>query len=140
MPLKVYTPEWDAISAFYGKMKGMLPPNYSGWLGIRMHRTGNPLTLEILGEEIPEKDLPPVVAFEVEKGEPKLSWEKLATEFEVPWVRPSDFHRYRDDVMTFYHAEDLLEPRAVEILQSDAPDRELLRKATIDHAGVLTGT
>jgi hypothetical protein len=140
MPLKVYTPDWDAIRAFYSKIRTMLPPDYTGWVGVRLHRTGNPLALEILGPEIPEKDLPPMAAFEVVKGEPKLPWEKLATEFEVPWVRPSDFHRYRGDVMTFYHAEDLLEARAEEILKSEAPDRELLRKATFDHAGVLAAT
>jgi hypothetical protein len=52
-------------------------------------------------------------------------------------VRPADFHRYREDVMSFYHAEDLLEARAEEILNAEAPDKELLRKATFDHAGVL---
>lgn len=139
MPLKVYSPDWDAVKAFYDKIKVMLPPGYTGWAGIRLHRTGNPLALEILGEEIPGKDLPPMAAFEVVKGEPKQSWERIATQFDVPWVRPSDFHRYREDVMTFYHAEDLLEARAEEILKSDAPERELLRKATFDHARVLAG-
>lgn len=138
MPLKVYEPDWDVVRKFYDRMKGMLPPGYKGWAGVRLHRTGNPLTLEILGEKIPETDLPPMVWFEVAGGEPKDSWDRLATQHEVPWVRPSDFHRYRDDVMTFYHAEDLLEARAEEILTAEeTPGKETLRKATFDHAGVL---
>lgn len=139
MPIFTYTPQWDVVQKFYNKIKGMLPAGYSGWAGVRLHRTGNPLALEILGAEVPEKELPPMVVFEVEKGEPKLSWEKLQTEFDVPWQRPSDFHRFRQDVMSFYHAEDLMEARAEEILGAEAPERDLLRKATFDHAGVLAG-
>ncbi len=137
MPIFVYTPDWEVVKAFYEKIKGTLPAGYSGWAGVRLHRTGNPLSLEILGSEIPDVELPPMVAFEVEDGEPKEGWARVETQFDVPWLRPSDFHRYRDDVMSFYHAEDLLEARAEEILESEAPEQELLRKATYDHANVL---
>lgn len=139
MPIFVYTPDWEVVRKFYDRIKPMLPSGYGGWAGVRLHRTGNPLALEILGDEIPDKELPPMVAFEVEKGEPKAGWDKIKTEFDVPWVRASDFHRYREDVMSFYHAEDLLEARAEDILKAESPEKDLLRKATFDHAGVLAG-
>lgn len=139
MPIFVYTPDWEVVRTFYDKIKGMIPENYTGWAGVRLHRTGNPLSLEILGPNVPEKELPPMVWFEVENREPKPGWDKLETDFDVPWVQSSDFHRYRQDVMSFYHAEDLLEPRAEEILEADEPDADLLRKSTFDHAEILTG-
>lgn len=141
MPIFVYTPDFEVVRNFYDKIKVMLPKDYKGWVGVRLHRTGNPLALEVLGEEIPDKELPPMVWFEVDADhDPKVGWDKVETDFDVPWIRPSDFHRYRDDVMTFYHAEDLLEPRAEDIIESDEPDKELLRKATFDHADVLAKT
>lgn len=137
MPIFTYTPEWDRVRTFYSKVRRVLPANFTGLAGIRLHRTGNPLSLEILGEEAPDKPLPPMVVIPHKDGKMTRSWSDLEVDFDVPWVREADFHRYRDDVMTFYHAEDLLEPTAEQILQEETPDEELLRKATFNHIGIF---
>lgn len=131
MPLFAYTPHWEALKAFFAKFEPLIPAGYSGLVGIRLHRTGNPLTLELLGSELPDVPLYPMVLLELRDGELARSWEAVQDHYEVPWVRQDDFHRYRVDVMSQYHAEDLLEARAEEILKSDKPDEGLLKKALV---------
>lgn len=138
MPMFTYTPKWEAIPAFFDRMKGLLPEGYSGLVGIRLHRTGNPLALEIFGAELPNKPLYPLLTFRVEKGKPTESWERLETDFDVPWVKASDSHLFRLNVMSFYHAEDLLEPRAEAVLAGEA-DPDAARKCLIDHREAFAG-
>lgn len=133
MPLSVYNPIWDATREFYERMQPVIPNDFTGLVGIRLHRTGNPLTLELLGESLPDKPLYPMVTVEVKDGEMAGDWDALEADFDVPWPRESDFHRYRDDVMTFYHAEDALEECSEKILSEDVADEELLRSALVEH-------
>jgi len=138
MPIFTYTPQWDALKNFYERVKAKVPKGYSGLAGIRLHRTGYPLTLELFGGAVPDKPLYPVALFRIEKGEPTVDWEKQATDFDIPWVKDSDHHLYRENVMRFYHAEDILEARAYKIL-NDAPDAELIEKAIVDHTAMPVG-
>lgn len=140
MPIWTYTPLWDAVRSFYEKFEDLLPPRFTGLAGIRLHRTGNPLTFEIFGRALPEKTLYPLLLLEIENGKLVKGWDKLENDFDIPWVKPEDFHVYRTDVMALYHADDLLEPAAEAILKEARPSEEMLRKALVDHAGVLAGS
>lgn len=135
MPLFVYKPIWDAARQLFEKMQPVIPSDFTGMVGIRLHRTGNPLTLELLGEGFPEKPLYPMVTLQLENGEMIGDWDTLEADFDVPWPRESDFHRYRDDVMTFYHGEDALEECSEKILSEADPGEELLRAGLVDHTG-----
>lgn len=136
MPIVTYVPNWEAMKKFFAKFEPHVPGDYTGLVGIRLHRTGFPLTMELFGPELPERPLYPMVLVEMKNGELAKSWDWIADQYDVPWARPEDFHRYRVDVMSNYHAEDLLEPRAEEILNSEHPDAETIKKALIDGAGV----
>jgi hypothetical protein len=133
MPIVAYTPQWEAIKAFISKLESHLPEEYTGLMGIRLHRTGYPLTIELFGAELPERDLYPMALVEMKDGEPAKGWDYVQNQYEVPWARPSDFHRYRVNVMENYHAEDLLEARAEQILNDPKADPELLRKAIVEN-------
>lgn len=132
-----YTPNWEAVENFFEKLKSHLPARYSGLAGIRLHRTGNPLRLELFGKTLPEKPLYPLALFEIKEGEPTKDWKEIAVAYDVPWVKEADFHRYRNDVMEFYHAEDLLEPRAEEVLKGAKLEEALLGKVLVNHAEAL---
>lgn len=136
MPMFTYTPQWEPLGAFVAKMKKLLPAGYTGLAGVRLHRTGYPLTLEPFGASLPDKPLYPMALLQFKGGELEIPLAKVENDFEVPWLRKADFDRFRDDVMTFYMAEDLLEGRAEEILKADAPDEALMRKNFVDHASV----
>ncbi|MBI1785817.1 hypothetical protein HYR69_11790 [Candidatus Sumerlaeota bacterium] len=137
MPMFTYTPKWDRVRAFYEKFRPYLPPEYTGLLGIRLHRTGFPLSVELFGKSLPDKPLFPMVLLELNGGKITRSWGDIEEKFDVPWARESDHHAMRDDIMKFYHAEDLLEARAEQILLSDPPDEALIKKSLFDHAYVL---
>ena len=133
MPINTYLPQWDEMKKFHAKFSPLIPSDYSGWIGIRLHRTGFPLTLEIFGPELPEHPLYPMVLLKCENGELNPDWDQAEMDFDVPWIKEADFHAYRDDVMTFYHAEDHLEPASEEVMNADSPSEELLRKAFVVH-------
>lgn len=137
MPMFTYTPKWETVGVFLKKMKPVLPPGYTGLAAIRLHRTGHPLALEIFPKGIPKKPLYPVVLLEFKNGELVRDLAKLEEAFDVPWTKIEDYNRFRDDVMWFYMAEDILEPRAEEIIKSENPDETLLRKNFVDHEAVL---
>lgn len=136
MPMFTYTPNWEAVRNFFGKMERFIPTGYTGFAAIRLHRTGNPLGLEILGPELPERTLYPLILLEFKSGKMVMDWPRLQDQHEVPWARPSDFHAFRVDVMSAYHAEDLLEANAEEILKTGSPSEEMLKKSLIDGAAV----
>jgi hypothetical protein len=136
MPIFTYTPQWDAIQAFYSKFEKLIPETYEGFIAIRLHRTGNPLTLEFFGPNRPEDVLYPIILLELRNGDLIASWDKIKDAFDVPWTSDQAFHRYRNDVMRFYHAEDLLEPAAEVVLAEKRPSEETLRKAIVDHAAL----
>lgn len=138
MPIFTYTPQWDALKKFYERVSVKIPKGYSGLAGIRLHRTGYPLTLELFGGALPDKPLYPLAMFRIEKGDPVPDWEKQETDFDVPWVKDSDHHAYRLNVMHYYHVEDILEARAYKIL-NEAPEPELIEKAIVDHAAIPVG-
>jgi len=137
MPMFTYMPQWEAVVTFFHKFEPYIPKGYTGWAGIRLHRTGNPLTFELFGKELPTKPLYPVVAFELKNGEMVKDWAKLEIDFDVPWVKTEDYDRLRNDVMTFYHTEDLLEARGETVLKEEHPAEEIMRKALIDHTQAL---
>ena len=138
MPIWTYTGRWDEIRDFYSKLRPLIPADYTGLAAIRLHRTGAPLTFEVFGSELPEESLPPLLLLELQDGELTRDWERIELDYDTPWAREDDFHAYRDEVMAFYHAEDALELTAEAILQADEPEEQLLRKALIDHAQVLS--
>lgn len=134
MPLQTYTPKWDDIADFFEKVSPCLPEGYSGLIAVRLHRTGFPLCVEVLGSEVPDRPLYPLALIELRDGEPTRTWEQLETDFDVPWVSERDFHAFRNDVMPFFHAEDNLEPVAEEILNTDRPAPELVARAVLGAA------
>jgi hypothetical protein len=132
MPMFTYDAQWDPIRAFFDKCRPRAPSVYSGRIGIRLHRTGHPLTLELFGPELPEEPLPPMLHLQMDRGELTRSWDDLEVAYDVPWAKEEDFHAYRDDVMKFYHEEDALEPAAEAVLESDAPTAEQLARVVVD--------
>lgn len=139
MPIVTYSPHWEAVKDFYGKLSSLLPSRYTGLVGIRLHRTGHPLQLALMGSELPDSPLFPMVLFELENGQLALDWDALATNFRVPWVSEDDFFRYSKNVMAFYQEEDKLEPVAEEILAAEAPEEDLLKQAIIVASGDTFG-
>lgn len=139
MPMFTYAPKWDRIEEFFNRVSEALPENYTGFVGVRLHRTGNPLRLEILGSQIPDRELFPMAVIELKQGEPTRSWRDLEIDFDVPWVTQRDFDGYRNNVMAYYHMEDVLEPAAEKVLAGDPPSREEIRAVIYDHAGALAG-
>ncbi len=137
MPMFTYTPRWEEVRAFFEKFESLIPKDYSGLAAIRLHRTGYPISVELYGKSLPEAAIPPVVLFELKNGEPTRSWDEIQDKYDVPWARESDHHQFRSAIMDPYHAEDILEARAEEILKSSPPDPALLRKSLFDHALVL---
>jgi hypothetical protein len=75
-----------------------------------------------------------MVLLELVGGIPTQGWSRLAEQFDVPWVRESDQDQLRTDVMTFYHIEDILEPRAEAVLNANDVSPELAQRVIIDHA------
>lgn len=138
MPMFTYAPQWDTLRTFFDRMRRVLPSGYTGLAGIRLHRTGHPLTLELFGDRLPDKPLYPLALFKMRDGRLVETWDRLENDFDVPWVKSADSHRFRLNVMEFYHAEDLLEPRAEEILKNPVVDEETLRKSLVYH-GALAG-
>ncbi|GEM_PF-5400895 len=134
-----YTPQWDAVRSFFDKVRAQVPEDYRGWAGIRLHRTGFPLLLVLFGSEVPEETLFPMVLLEFDDGQLKRNWTEIQDGFDVPWVKLSDFSAFCKDVMAYYHAEDLLEPTAIAILDSPTPDAKALKAAVTDVAGALAG-
>ena len=86
MPISTYIPQWEPVWKFYAKFESIIPEDYTGLLGIRLHRTGHPLTLEFFGPEIPNKTLYPILVLELRNGDLVRSKEKIETEFDAPWV------------------------------------------------------
>ncbi len=139
MPQNVYDPQWDVIKKFYDRMSPVLPADYTGLLGIRLHRTGNPVRLALFGSALPDGPLFPVALIELSNGERVEDWDTLETEFSVPWVNEDDFLRYCKDVMAYYQEEDKLEPLALEILADEPPEEEVLKQAIVVGAGAAVG-
>lgn len=134
MPIFAYDAQWDPIQDFFAKCRGALPAGYSGLAAIRLHRTGHPLTLELLGPAPPEDPLYPLLMLKIEDGELTRDWESLEADFDSPFVKDADFHEYRENVMRFYHEEDALETAAQRVLESDDPSEEALRSVIVDRA------
>ena len=136
MPIFTYTPEWEQIRAWYARFERLVPEGYDGLIGIRLHRTGHPLTFEILGETPPDKPYYPVLLLKLKDGKLERDWHAIEVDFDIPWLKQEDFELYRDDVMSFYHTEDALEVDAEKILDSEEPLEELLRQSLVDHSAV----
>lgn len=132
MPMITYSPAWDAIKTWYERFEDLIPENYAGLIGIRLHRTGQPLSFEFMGKALPDEPVYPMLVLKMSDGELSEDWDKIQDHFAVPWPRESDFHHHRDEVMRMYHSEDLLEPAAEAILENERPDRDLLKAALID--------
>ncbi len=135
MPMWTYDPNWDAIREFFAKFESLIPEGYSGRLGIRMHRTGHPISLEMFGSDFPASPLAPMVVLELVDGEVSPGWDSLIEKYEVPWAREDDFHHFRDRVMEHYHFEDLAESTAEAIAAEATPGADLLTKAFFDRRG-----
>lgn len=137
MPMFTYTPAWDAIKTWYERFEGLIPENYTGLIGIRLHRTGQPLSFEFMGKTLPDEPVYPMLVIKMSGGELSEDWDKIQDRFDVPWPRESDFHYHRDEVMRMYHAEDLLEPAAEAILENERPNQDLLKAALIDQGDAV---
>lgn len=134
MPIFAYDAQWDPIKDFFAKCRGGLPPGYTGLAAIRLHRTGHPLTLELLGGAPPERPLYPLLMLKLDNGELTRDWDDLEVEFDSPFVKEADFHDYRADVMKFYHEEDALEQAAQRVIESDDPGEAALSRVIVDRA------
>lgn len=137
MPMRTYDPNWDAIKTWWRRFQPMLPAGYTGLVGVRLHRVGYPLTFEVFGAALPDKPLYPMLVLEVKNGALLKTWDAIELAFDVPWVSQRDYDALRIDTMSFYHAEDLIEPRAEAILSGEATDEDTLRKSIVDHADVF---
>ena len=136
MPIFTYSPHWEAVKNFYSKVCPVLPSAYTGLVGVRLHRTGNPLRLAVFGSKLPNSVPFPVVVIELKAGALVRGWDALETNFEVPWISREDFFHYSKNVMAFYQEEDKLEAVAEEILATDTPEEALLKQAVADTSAV----